>query len=141
MNRKLLALTACCAVLFIFLPVLPVKADKTAVVTAARMNGTWKSATGTFHVSALGGQRLQVTFYGVFRNNAAGGPSLNEGEGSGIAFIEGDTAIFKPEEAEEECRITMKFAKGRLIVTQEGTCGFGFRVRADGAYRKVRGVE
>jgi len=33
----------------------------------------------------------------------------NEGEGSGIATIEGNTAIFKPEDSEEECQITLKF--------------------------------
>ena len=62
---------------------------------------------------------------------------VNTGEGEGIAFIEGDTAIFKPDGAEEECRITMKFTGGKLVVTQEGLCGFGHNVTAAGTYRKV----
>jgi hypothetical protein len=31
----------------------------------------------------------------------------------------------------------MKFTGGKLIVKQEGGCGFGHNVMADGAYRKV----
>jgi len=61
----------------------------------------------------------------------------NVGEGSGIAKIEADTAIFKPENAEEECKITLKFAGGKLVVTQTGICGFGFNVSAEGTYKKA----
>ena len=61
----------------------------------------------------------------------------NEGEGSGIATIEGDTAIFKPEGAEEECQITLTFTAGKLVVTQTGICGFGHNVSAEGTYKKV----
>ena len=62
----------------------------------------------------------------------------NEGEGSGVATIEGDTAIFKPEGAEEECQITLKFTGGKLVVTQTGICGFGHNVSAEGTYKKFR---
>ena len=61
----------------------------------------------------------------------------NEGERSGIATIEGDTAIFKPEGAEEECQITLKFTGSKLVVTQTGICGFGHNVSAEGIYKKV----
>ena len=53
--------------------------------------------------------------------------------------IEGDTAIFKPEGAEEECRITLKFTGGKLVVMQTGICGFGNNVTAAGTYKKVSG--
>ena len=49
----------------------------------------------------------------------------NEVEGSGIATIEGDTAIFKHQGSEEECQITLKFTGSKLVVTQTGICGFG----------------
>jgi hypothetical protein len=62
---------------------------------------------------------------------------LNEGEGSGVATIEGDTAIFKPEDAEEECQIALRFTGGKLAVTQTGICGFGHNVSAAGTYKKV----
>jgi hypothetical protein len=62
---------------------------------------------------------------------------VNTGEGSGVASIEADTAIFKPDGAEDECRMTMKFTHGKLIVTQTGTCGFGNNITAEGTYKRV----
>jgi len=106
-------------------------------VTAAQVNGTWKIKGGEFKIWALGQQRLQVEFSGVYEYKTTQGPTANTGEGSGIATIEGDTAIFKPEGAEEECRITLKFTGGKLVVTQTGICGFGNNVTAAGTYKKV----
>jgi hypothetical protein len=116
---------------------LTVRADTDKSVTAAQVNGTWKTKGGEFKIWALGKQRLQVEFSGVYEYKTPQGPMANEGEGSGIATIEGDTAIFKPEGAEEECRITLKFTGGKLVVTQTGICGFGHNVSAEGTYRKV----
>ena len=109
--------------------------DKSA--TAAPVNGTWKTKGGEFKIWALGKQRLQVEFSGVYEYKTPKSPMANEGEGSGVATIEGDTAIFKPEGAEEECQITLKFTGGKLVVTQTGICGFGHNVSAEGTYKKV----
>jgi hypothetical protein len=108
-----------------------------AVVTASQVNGTWRSDHGTFKVRALGNQKLRVAFSGFHEFVSQAGPMANTGEGEGIAFIEKDTAIFKPDGAEEGCRIVMKFTGGKLVVTQEGVCGFGLNVTAAGSYRKV----
>jgi hypothetical protein len=113
------------------------QAGKDTSVTAAQVNGTWKAKQGEFKIWALGHQRLQVEFSGVYEYKTPQGPSANTGEGSGIATIEGDTATFKPEGAEEECRITLKFAGNKLIVTQTGICGFGYNVTAAGTYKKI----
>jgi len=113
------------------------RADTDKSVTAAQVNGTWKTKSGEFKIWALGKQRLQVEFSGVYEYKTPQGTMANEGEGSGIATIEGDTATFKPEGAEEECRITLKFTGGKLVVTQTGICGFGHNVSAEGTYRKV----
>ena len=78
-----------------------------------------------------------MEFSGVYEYKTPQGPAANEGEGRGIATIEGDTAIFKPEEAEEECQITLKFTGSKLIVTQTGICGFGHIVSATGNYKKT----
>ena len=112
-------------------------ADSDKSVTAAQVNGTWKTKGGKFKIWALGKQRLQVEFSGVYEYKSPQGPMANEGEGSGIAMIEGDTAIFKPEGAEEECQITLKFTDGKLVATQTGICGFGHNVSAEGTYKKV----
>jgi len=117
--------------------IVTVQADSDKIVTAAQVNGTWKMKGAEFKIWALGKQRLQIEFSGVYEYKTPQGPSANEGVGSGIATIEGDTAIFKPEDAEEECQITLKFTGGKLVVTQTGICGFGHNVTAAGTYKKV----
>jgi hypothetical protein len=106
-------------------------------VTAAQVNGTWKMKNNEFKIWALGQQRLQIEFFGTYEYKSPAGPMANTGEGRGIARIEGDTAIFKPDGAEEECQITLKFGNGKLIVTQTGMCGFGHNVIADGTYHRT----
>jgi hypothetical protein len=59
------------------------------------------------------------------------------GVGQSIAIIEGTQATFKPDEAEEECLITMNFTKGVLELEQKGSCGFGLNVTLAGTYRRV----
>lgn len=108
------------------------------IVTAAQVNGTWKCKTGEFKILALGNQQLKVEFSGTYEYRDGNGDlTANVGEGRGIAHIEGDTAIFNPYPDDANCKITMKFATGKMIVTQEGNCGFGLNVSAAGTYRKT----
>ena len=107
-------------------------------VTAKQVNGTWKYRQNEFKIWALGDQKLQVEFSGIFEYKTGDGePTANTGEGSAVAKIEGNTAIFKPDGAEDECQITLKFTEGKLVVTQAGFCGFGHNVMADGTYKRV----
>ncbi|MEP6669070.1 MAG: hypothetical protein ABJF10_07960 [Chthoniobacter sp.] len=106
-------------------------------VTAAQVNGTWECKLNSLQVWALGKGKLQILFEGTYEYKSPQGPMANTGQGSGIATIEGDTAIFRPEGAEEGCKITMKFTGGKLIVKQEGECGFGNHVYAEGTYKKT----
>jgi len=117
--------------------IVTVQADSDKSVTAAQVNGTWKMKRAEFKIWALGKQRLRIDFSGVYEYKTPQGPTANEGVGSGVATIEGDTAIFKPEGAEEECQITLKFTRDKLVVTQTGICGFGHNVTAAGTYKKV----
>jgi hypothetical protein len=121
---------------FCVAPLAQTVASGQTIVTASQVNGTWNNKRGAFKVRALGNQKLRVEFSGFYEYVSQAGPMVNTGEGKGIAFIEGDTAIFKPDGAEEECRITMKFIGGKLVVTQDGVCGFGLNVTAAGTYRK-----
>lgn len=138
MKKMFFAFLLCGAALVLLSPQIPVAsaADQT-IVTAAQVNGTWQSKYGEFKVWALGNQKLRVEFYGTYEYQSPAGHMANTGEGSGIAFIEGDTATFKPDAAEDECKITMKFTRGKLIVTQESICGFGHNVISDGTYKRV----
>ncbi|HEX4638324.1 MAG TPA: hypothetical protein VH170_02445 [Chthoniobacterales bacterium] len=106
-------------------------------VSAKQINGTWKYRNNEFKIWSLGQQKLQIEFFGDWEHDSAVGRTANTGEGNGIARIDADTAIFKPKGAEEECKITLKFAGGKLTVRQEGICGFGFNVRADGIYKRI----
>ena len=115
------------------------QADSDKSVTGAQVNGTWKTKYGEFKIWTLGKQLLQIDFSGVYEYKTPQGPTANEGVGSGIATIDGDTAIFKPEGAEEEYQITLKFTRDKLVVTQTGICGFGHNVTAAGTYKKVSG--
>jgi hypothetical protein len=139
--RILPAIVLGIALAFTSLAAPPAKTDKRSAgardVSAAQVNGTWEYRANTFKVWALGGQKLQIEFAGVHEYKSPAGPMANTGEGSGIATIEGDTAIFRPEGADEKCRIVLKFKDGKLIVKQDGDCGFGAGVAADGTYRKV----
>lgn len=132
--RKTFRLSALC---FAAAAVLTTQAGGDKGVTAAQVNGTWKTKSGEFKIWALGQQRLQIEFSGVYEYKTPQGPSANEGEGSGVATIEGVTAVFKPDGAEEECQITLKFTGAKLVVTQTGICGFGHNVTAEGTYKRV----
>lgn len=109
------------------------------IVTAAQVNGTWKYRGNIFNVWALGQQKLKVEFIGIYEYKTPSGPMANDGSGTGIARIEGDTALFRPNHltTDEECKITMRFTKGKLIVEQKGECGFGLNVNASGTYRRI----
>ncbi len=107
------------------------------IVTASQVNGTWRYRNNTFKVWAMGNQKLKVEFFGTYEYKVSGEMMANTGTGNGTAHIEGDTAIFKPEVSDDECKITMKFAKGKLVVEQVGICGFGHNVSAAGTYRKI----
>jgi hypothetical protein len=108
------------------------------IVTAAQVNGTWKSKFGTFKILALGNQKLKVEFSGVYVYTTSDGqPMANLGKGNGIARIENRTAQFKPVGAEDECAITLNFVGSGLEVKQESSCGFGLNVSSAGKYRKV----
>jgi hypothetical protein len=108
------------------------------VVTAAQANGLYRDGRNEFRILALGHNKLEVQFDGEYMTRA-GYPNI--GEARGEATIEGNVATFVPGDT-TECKITIKFLRNRLDVTQEGSdaaCGFGHNVMATGTYRKIRG--
>jgi hypothetical protein len=133
MKTRSISIILCC---LIFAPI--TANAQPQIITSAQVNGTWTSNSGTFKILALGKQRLQVEYSGVYRYKMAdGSPMANMGAGSGIATIAGRTANFKPEGAEAACAITMNFSGDGLKVEQQSNCGFGLNVTATGRYRKV----
>jgi len=114
-----------------------VNSQNSKVVTAAQVNGIYKYYDNEFRILALGHNKLKVQFSGVYHTLSK---SVNMGEASGEATIDGNVATFIPEET-QGCKITLTFLAGKLVVKQDGddaTCGFGHNVNAAGTYRKIR---
>jgi hypothetical protein len=118
-------------------------------VGASEVNGTFRSYfDGKFKdnyneikILALGRGKLRVALGLTYPYiDGTGGLMANTGEADGEATIEGDTAIFSPDE-NGQCKITIKFIKtGTIKVIQSGVdseCGFGFNVNASGTYKKT----
>lgn len=109
-------------------------------VTADEVNGTYRERASEIKVGALGHNKLKVQLALVYEYNSPDGPTANMGDASGEATIEGNVAVFVPEDF-PSCKIIMTFlGEGKLEVRQEGDdCGFGHNVRADGTFRKISG--
>jgi hypothetical protein len=117
-------------------PATPKPAGK-QVVTAAQVNGLYRLDKNEFRILALGHNKLQVQFDGIYPTPK----SFNMGYAGGYAIIDGNIATFKPDDA-GPCEITIVFLRGKIKVTQAGRdvdCGFGHNVNATGTYRKIRG--
>jgi hypothetical protein len=130
--RRILLATFCLAVFALSVP-----AQKTKVVTAAQVNGVYRYYKSEFRILALGHNKLQVEFDGIYMTVAR---NPNMGYASGEATIVGKVATFVPADT-QGCKITMTFLPGKLKVTQDGSdadCGFGHNVNAGGTYRKIR---
>jgi hypothetical protein len=118
-------------------------------VSGAEVTGTFRSYfrgkfKGSYNeilIQALGGNKLKIEMELIYPYVSGAGITANVGSASGEAVIQGDTAVFTPEEvAGAPCKITLKFSKpGTLIVTTENNieCGFGHNVSADGTYKKT----
>ena len=108
------------------------------VVTAAQINGVYKSGRNDFRILALGHNKLQVQFNGEWMTRY-GYPNI--GEAIGEATIDGNVATFVPGET-KNCKITMTFLPhNKMVVRQEGSdaeCGFGHNVMATGNCRRVK---
>jgi len=122
-------------------------------VSAAEVNGTFRSFfdgkfKGNYNeikILALGKGKLRVAFDLTYPFiNGMGELMANVGIADGTATIDGDTAVFSPDE-NGRCKITIKFVKrGTIEITQSGAvgeCGFGFNVNADGIYKKASSVK
>jgi len=122
-------------------------------VSVAEVNGTFRSFfdgkfKGNYNeikILALGKGKLRVAFDLTYPFiNGMGELMANVGIADGTATIDGDTAVFSPDE-NGRCKITIKFVKrGTIEITQSGAvgeCGFGFNVTADGIYKKASSVK
>ena len=115
--------------------IVTMQAGRDTTVTASQTNGTWATPAGEFKIWAL--DHLRVEFSVAAEHKGEPGPTGNTGNGHGIGTVQGNTALFKPEGAAADCRITLKFKRRSLVVTQTSTCDFGKYSTVDGTYKKV----
>jgi hypothetical protein len=124
-------------------------AQNRKAVGAAEANGTYRSyfkgrfkdSYNQIKILALGKGKLKIAFELMYpKIDGAGEMSANTGTAEGIAEIKGDRAVYTNEEF-GGCKIIITFVKPGLINVaqseEESGCGFGFNVRADGAYKKA----
>ena len=137
MMKRFLFVIACVAAVAAMSDLQPATAQNSRVVTAAQANGVYKYYDNEFRILALGHNKLKVQFSGIYHTLAK---SVNMGDASGEATIEGNVATFIPPDT-QGCKITMTFLPGKLVVKQDGedfTCGFGHNVNSAGTYKKIR---
>lgn len=63
--------------------------------------------------------------------------NVNDGDVSGEVPLEGNVANYQGDDPDERCSLSFKFAPEAVSVSQEGTCGMGMNVIADGTYKLV----
>jgi hypothetical protein len=106
-------------------------------VRTVGVTGTYKYVLNTVEVLELPDHRVRISFSGFWPNDHKRVETRNAGSFDETVPLKGRTAVVKPRYGDKDCAITLEFRAGKVIVTQEGRCGFGFNVEADGTYRKV----
>jgi hypothetical protein len=109
------------------------------------LSGRFKDSYNEMLIQALGGNKLKIEMKLVHPYQVTENISVNVGHATGETVIEGDTAVFTPEDAISElCKITLKFSEpGTLIISTEenSECAFGQFVSGDGTYKKTSGAK
>jgi uncharacterized protein len=98
----------------------------TASPAPGNFTGTYKMANGEALVLQTNG-RIKFSINATYRTNV--------GQVSGEVPLAGDSAKYVDREA--DCALSFAFAAGRLVVTQDGSCGMGLNVTGAGTYKRV----
>jgi hypothetical protein len=93
---------------------------------ADSVTGTYKMKNGEVLVQQIDG-RMRFTLNATWKTNV--------GAVSGEVPLEGNAASYSDEDA--DCKLGFKFTPRKLVVSQDGTCGMGLNVSANGTYKRV----
>ena len=118
--------------------IVTIRAANDTRVTAAEINGSWATPAGGFKIWALDHHQLRVEFFVAAEHKGEVGRMANAGDGHGIATIQANTGIFRPDGADADCRITLKFNRHNIVVTQTNSCDFGNTLTSTARTRKFR---
>lgn len=105
------------------------------VVTATKVNGTWRNGKDEIKILSVGHRKLKVEYSGIFIYKYKGDPIANMGEAKGFGLINGTTANFT-DAKKPNCKMILDFVGKKLNVTNNG-CVFGLNVTAKGTYKKI----
>jgi hypothetical protein len=102
------------------------------------LTGTWALAAdpdSTIEIRESPPGKLRFAVHALWKgaNWKEYGPNI--GEISGTADLHDGKAVFK--DAEAECNLKMTFSGSKLEVVQDGSCGFGHNVFANGTYKRT----
>jgi uncharacterized protein len=100
---------------------------KSAAAKSLDFTGTYKAANGGVIVQQTPDGKIKFSISATYRTNV--------GEVSGEVPLSGDAANYADKET--DCDLSFKFAPGKLVVTQDGSCGMGLNVSASGTYKRV----
>lgn len=90
------------------------------------VTGTYKMENGEVLVQQADA-RIKFSLNATYQTNV--------GEVSGEVPLIGDAAKYVDKEL--DCSLTLKFARGKLVVTQDGSCGMGLNVSGAGTYKRT----
>jgi hypothetical protein len=97
-----------------------------AAQAADSVTGTYKMKNGEVLVEQTGG-RMRFALNAAWQSNV--------GEVSGEVPLAENAASYVDEDI--DCKLGFKFAPGKLVVSQDGSCGMGLNVSGDGTYKRV----
>lgn len=102
------------------------------------VTGTYQDGRNTLRVLELPGRKLLVDLDALWPKSGRvppGGPHVG-GFTKREVVLSGNMTVVRLEDGEYSCKITMKFLGNKVLVSQEGECGWGAYVTADGMYMK-----
>jgi hypothetical protein len=91
------------------------------------VTGTYTMKNGEVLVQQTTDGRIKFSLNATYRTNV--------GEVSGEGPLTGDTASYADKDT--DCALTFKFAPGKVVVRQDGSCGMGLNVSGAGTYKRT----
>ena len=94
---------------------------------AESVTGTYRMENGEVLVQQTRDGRIKFSLNATYQTNV--------GEVSGEVPLIGEAANYVNKEL--DCTLSFKFARSRLVVTQDGSCGMGLNVSGAGTYKQT----
>jgi hypothetical protein len=94
---------------------------------AESVTGTYTMKNGEVLVQQMADDQIKFSLNATYETNV--------GEVSGVAPLTANAASYSDQDI--DCALTFKFAPGKLVVAQDGSCEMGLNVSGSGTYKRV----